>query len=210
MNAEMGFRDEGTGRLVTVRTQLLTGESLTQTALIIMKRQMRIVRVQFDRIESHRSKLDSITPDGPGLKIPATKLTQEEYYQHLTMLFGDIHFLLVSIAGISRLFRLMMKDMKGEPEFKKIEARHRGFFRDAHEFRNHLEHIDDRVKKGIKGLGDCRETLFSFDGKSFEFGPELRRQLEEFLDEVNNAYEAYRQRKGLSGKATTVSSEIKV
>jgi hypothetical protein len=194
-------------RLVAVHTQLLTGDSRAQTALLIMGREMRIARAQFDRIESNRVKLESLTPPGPGLMIPATRLTQEEFYESLSMLFGDIHFLLVSMAGISRLYDLMKNDLKGESEFESIGRKHREMFRKARVFRNHLEHIDDRVREGIKGLGDCRETLFSFDGKSFDFGPQLREELEEFHTEVKAAYNAYRKRKGLSDKAV-VSSEI--
>jgi|GEM_PF-2922524 len=196
-------------KLVAIHTQLLTGDSRAQTALLILNREMRIAKVQFERIESHRTTLDSLTPPGPGLMIPATKLTQEEYYECLTLLFGDIHFLLVSMASISRLYRFMRDDLRGEEEFDKIGQKHRKMFEGARVFRNHLEHIDDRVKAGIRGLGDCRETLFSFDGKSFDFGPQVRQELEEFHSEVKAAYEAYRKRKGLSGKAT-VSSEITV
>jgi len=206
---QKGPEPAGGRRLVAVHTQLLTGESRAQTTLLIMGREMRIARAQFDRIESHRIKLESLTPPGPGLMIPATKLTQEEYYERLSMLFGDIHFLLVSMAGISRLYELMKNDLDGEKEFEEIGRKHREMFRKARVFRNHLEHIDDRVRKGIKGLGDCRETLFSFDGKSFDFGPQLRRELEEFFAEVKAAYEAYRKRKGLNEK-TVVSSAITV
>lgn len=194
-------------KLVAVHTQLLTGDSRAQTALLIMSREMRIAKVQFDRIEHHRTMLDSLTPPGPGLMIPATRQTQEEYYECLTLLFGDLHFLLVSMAGISRLYRLMRDDLKGEEEFAKMGQKHRKVFEEARVFRNHLEHIDDRVKAGIKGLGDCRETLFSFDGKTFDFGPQLREELEMFYSEVKAAYGAYRKRKGLSDKAI-VSSEI--
>ncbi len=206
MEEVKGSESAGGRRLVAVHTQLLTGDSRAQTALLILGREMRIARAQFDRIESHRAKLESLTPPGPGLMIPATRLTQEEYYESLSKLFGDIHFLLVSMAGISRLFVLMKNDLKGENEFESIGRKHGEMFRKARVFRNHLEHIDDRVRKGIKGLGDCRETLFSFDGKSFDFGPQLREELEKFYSEVKMAYEAYRKRMGLS--KAIVSSEI--
>jgi hypothetical protein len=196
-------------KLVKVHTMLLTGENRAQTALLIMVREMRVVRAQFARIKSHCARLDSGTPAPPGVTIPGNLMTQAEMIECVSLLYGDVHFLLVSMSGISHLFELMRDDLRGEVEFDEIHRTHKEMFEKARAFRNHLEHIDERVKKGIAGLGDFRETLFSFDGKSFDFGPQTEKELEDFFSEVKAAHEAFRKRKGL-GEDVVVRSEIKI
>jgi hypothetical protein len=204
-----GLKNMNGKKIVKVHTMLLTGENRAQTALLIMVREMRVARAQFARINSHCAKLDSGTPALPGVAIPGDLMTQEEMIECVSLLYGDVHFLLVSMSGILHLFELMRGDLKGEVEFDEINRKHKEMFEKARAFRNHLEHIDDRVKKGVGGLGDFRETLFSFDGKSFDFGHQTEKELEDFFSEVKAAHEAFRRRKGLSGDVV-VRSEIKV
>lgn len=77
-----------------------------------------------------------------------------------------------------------------EPALKEIRERYKSVLRKANEFRNHLEHVDEELDRGVHDFGRLDGTIFSFDGEKIDIGPSLRAKTESLFREVLDACEA--------------------
>lgn len=181
---------------LVIHAQLMSGQTHAHTAGLLLGREMHKIRRQFQRIKSHLPKLEG----------EPTK--DENRSERLSMLFGDIHYLLISVKGAWRFFELICQDLGNEPELRQIRKKYSQTFLDAGRFRNRLEHIDDWVKKGTLGLGDVRGTVFTFDGRSLDFGANFEAAIEEFYRETKSAFDTITERKGVRG--TAIRTDIRL
>jgi methionine synthase II (cobalamin-independent) len=85
-------------------------------------------------------------------------------------------------------------------EFHLVRERHRDSLRKYNDFRNHLEHIDDRLNKGVTDLGNLGGTTFSFDDKSFEVGEAQRREMEEIFNDITWAAKTVSARQSIESR----------
>lgn len=176
---------------------LMKAQTKAGTAVLLMGQEIRIIRGQFRRIRDDQKNLNLKPEQGQGISAIGTRMSQDEYFDSLAMLFGDIHFLIVSMSRLWRLFEQVRKDLPGEPELDDIAKEYRTLFEDVRFFRNRLQHIEGMVQTGVTGLGDARPSSFGFDGKSFGYGPEVEAKVVDFYERVKTAHETIAKRRGL-------------
>jgi len=124
-------------------------------------------------------------------------MSKDDFFDALAVLFGDIHFLVIAMSRLWRLFEKIRNDLPKEPELDAIAKKYRGFFEKARITRNRVEHLEGMVQDGIPGLGDIRPSSLGFDDKKFDYGPEVEQRIIAFYEEVRNAHQAIARRKGL-------------
>jgi len=129
--------------------------------------------MQFQRIKTDAQSLQ--TPSKGG----ATNA-----WEGTIALFGDIHFLLILLDKIDSLLKLMIQYLPGKQSLKDVKARHQVSLKNYNDFRNHLEHIDDRIKKGVRDLGNLGDSTYTFDGERFDLGPATEKEVEDIFSEI--------------------------
>jgi len=184
--------------LRAVVVPLLKAQTKAGTAVLIMGQEIRIVKGQFKRIRDSERLLGlEPSPEDIAKGTVGEHMTGEDRIDCTAMLFGDIHFLLVSMWRMWRLFERIRKDLPDETELNEIAKKYRNFFEGIRRFRNKVEHIEGIVEQGISGLGDARPSAFGFDDRSFYYGPEVETAIVAFYEEVKTAHEIIAKRKGL-------------
>jgi len=112
-------------------------------------------RVQSDRAESfasfERSREEWPTPPD---RTPHRRL------------FLDVHFMLVCADKVQALVIRLAKKHPGA-EIAALCERHKAEFKAWNDFRNHLEHIDDRIDK-FGDLGNLNDWTYTFAGEKLD------------------------------------------
>jgi hypothetical protein len=146
------------------------------TALFLLRKAVGNARMQFQRIKTDAQSLQSPSKGGPS-----------NAWEGTMALFGDIHFLLISLDKVDLLLNLMIRYLPGNQFLKDVKARHQKALKDYNDFRNHLEHIDDRIKRGVRDLGNLGDSTYVFDGQRFDLGPATEREVEDIFSEILKA-----------------------
>jgi hypothetical protein len=176
---------------------LLRAETKGGTALLLMGQEFCIIRGQFKRIRDHQDNLMLEVESEKDIPRMGEQFAKINLLDETAMMFGDIHFLLISMRRMESLFKEIKEELPKEPELAAIQKRYRNFFERIRKFRNKVEHIEGMVKKGVPYLGDVRASSFTFDEEEFYYGPEVEATITAFYEEVKNAHEAIVKRKGL-------------
>jgi hypothetical protein len=98
-------------------------------------------------------------------------------------LFSDIHHYFVCWAEVSKLYSKLRKI---QPAFSAIPRECLQDLKIHRDFRNHLEHIEDRISRGVSDLGNLLNTEFTFDGKKVDIGDNDFAKLKRFYEELLN------------------------
>lgn len=175
--------------------RLEPGQALT--ALLMMKTEIDKIRLQFQRIREDDSLIRSLVhphilredwfDEETRIKI---RSDQEKSQKALTALFADIHYLLIGLARLDLFLRWLEKLLPSEPELRDVRGKFARLLKDSNDFRNHLEHINERIARGVSDLGNLSGTLFTFDGKQFDVGPALQAEVEAFFEALISGCEA--------------------
>jgi hypothetical protein len=181
-----------------VLVPLVKAQTKAGTAILLMGQEVRIIRGQFMRIRDNEKKLGLVpTPEEISRGIVGVQMSGEDRLDCGAILIGDVHFLLVSIWRMWRLFERVRKDLPDEPELNEIVKKYRRFFEEIRRFRNRVEHIEGVVEQESLGLGDVRPSAFGFGGDSFDYGPEVESTITTFYREVKEAHLLIAKRRGL-------------
>jgi len=178
--------------LRAVAIPLLKAQTRAGTAILLMNQEIRIIRCQFRRIIADQKNLNLEPEQGIGFHG-----SQEEYLDNIAIIFGDVHFLLISMSRMWRLFEQIRKDLPDEPEWNTIAKKYRDFFEEIKGFRNHVEHIEGMVRDDASSLGNIRTSVFGFNDRDFYYGPEVESQINTFYEEVKTNHQIIAKRKGL-------------
>lgn len=174
---------------------LLKAKTKAGTAVLIMGLETRVIRSQFERIREMQEHLCLGPADDLDALEPKSPLNDQQ--ARIAVLFGDIHFLIISMSRLWRLFERVMKDMPDEPELKAISKKYRPLFEEVRFFRNKLQHIEGLVEAEVGALGDARSAAFGLDGKTFHYGTEVESKVQSFYEAVRDTHLAIARRKGL-------------
>jgi len=113
----------------------------------------------FLKIEIQRTRINDVLSDVEPKK--------------LSMLFGDIHFYLISTTNLYKCLKELLRVIPNDTQLKKIINKYKTFLEIIKTLRDHLEHIlDGRLDgKGYKGK-PLREPgmLGNLDGDVYNFG----------------------------------------
>ena len=176
---------------------------LAQGAVWLSLEAMDKVRMQFRRIRADVSEWHGITYDDNSIGTPDWYRNRTEWTTALNSLYGDIHFLLISLRHLDLSFRMLRRHLPQELELEAVRAKHNEFLKGVGGLRNHLEHIDERLEAGVSNYGSVNidGTSFEFDNDRIEIGPEQEARVEEFFRDLLTACRAIadRQREGTVG-----------
>lgn len=168
-------------RLVQAHIPLLSAKDKETTVLILLKFEMKKVRLQFQRLEE-----DWRTEDAS----PKSSGTQIALAERQTRLFADIHFLLVCLKKLRSVFFRMRRYFPDSEELKSINDRYGQLLEDCSRMRDNLEHIDDRPGKGEVSLGSTFGTVFQFGKRQLNLDKAFTTKIESFYKELESAYDA--------------------
>ncbi len=151
----------------------------TSVALLIFEKYANATEIQFERIQQDKKALPG---PGPGAD---TKL--------MITLFSDIHFYFVCIDKVQNLLEAIAKS-DGEPSFIELWSRYQSIFKPYNDARNHLEHIEDRIKekKYLSDLGNLHNNTYTFGGEPFDIS---RKGLDTVIESYNDVYSLLKERK---------------
>jgi hypothetical protein len=161
---------------VQVATLATKSSPPISSSLVLLKNAVDNARMQFRRIENDAQALYAALKGGALQTRPST-----------TPLFGDIHFLLISLDKIDMLLKLMIRYLPTNQSLKTIQSQHQKALKDYNDFRNQLEHIDNYVKQGTQDLGNLNNGIYTFDGKSFDLGTNTESEVEAIFSEILKA-----------------------
>lgn len=153
-------------------------------ALMFMDNTMHAIRLQFKRIEEDNITLRKV--------VDVWKQAMKEgkdsphWGDHQRTLFTDIHFLLESLGMFDAIFIMFEKTLPSEPEFPQIRTKYKSALKDYNTFRNHIEHIYQRVEEGVQDLGNIRGDRFTFNGRELDLSS-ASREVEAIYKEIVDA-----------------------
>lgn len=91
----------------------------------------------------------------------------------LVVLFADIHFFLVSLSSLYRILNALRAVVKNEHKFGTLFKQYRPQLEYLDKFRDHLEHIEDRLDGVAKGKPLKNPSMFgNLFGDEYDFGGE--------------------------------------
>ena len=171
-------------------------------ALLFLWEGVEDARLQFGRIREDRKafmqareELDRLSSEA---RVSRQDLASQEkreeamesFHHNNQALFADVHFLLISLDKID-LFSKMLTDCLGG-KTNRIRQDYSRSLKEYNDFRNHLEHVDQRIKNGVTDLdlGSLVGDRFRFKGKPFDIGPAREREVEGIFSEILAACEA--------------------
>ena len=159
-------------------------------ALFLVKLEMDKARLQFQRLRHDSQDLDSLLH---GTSERAELWMSEDYQRRrmesMVALFADIHFLLICLDKLDLLVKMLARLLPMAEEIAGVRKKYAVILREYSTFRNHLEHIDERVERGISDLGNLNNGSFTFDGRLFDVGPSREREVEEIFEAILHALE---------------------
>jgi hypothetical protein len=193
----------GSTRLVRAHVLLLSADDKETTAMTLFKFEMRKTRLQFRRIEEDLQALEDLHKSSQ---------VQTDLLDAQARLFADIHFLFVCLKIMDSLFYKMEKYFPEDPRLKELRNRYRSLLHDYGDFRDDLEHIEDRPGEGVTGLGSTFGTFFNFGDRQIDIGSEQKATVEKFYAEVASVYEGIlKKRRGESGQQLLrLSGHVKI
>lgn len=123
-------------------------------ALLTLERYVNGATIQWNRIQA-----DKIALPGPGPGVDQTLM--------LT-LFLDIHFYFVCYDKAQNLLKHFVKT-DGDPKLDNLWQTLKSKFKPFNDARNHLEHIETRIKrKYLSDFGNLYKDTFTFGGERFD------------------------------------------
>ncbi len=157
-------------------------------AFYFMEVQIRAARVQQQRIQRGYKRCDAIVKDvkeerrRPGLG------------NVLTDLSNDIHFYLISASRLLTYAEYIATETRF-PELGRVMRRYRRELKDLDTFRDHLEHMEERLPGGKKrhtlakpwDMGNMAGEHFTIGGKAVNIGKDSWRLLTLFWKEFTLA-----------------------
>jgi len=164
-----------------------------RVALLFLKREVDKARLQFSRIRQDRDEVEQFTDLSTNRRNSHGLLkVQQRFDEAMLALFADIHFLLICLDKIDLLLRMLQKHFPTNQKLNNILHLHSKSLKDYNDFRNHLEHIDERIEDKVSDLGNLQNNMFTFAGKRFNIGTDTENELERILDETLSALENVR------------------
>lgn len=164
--------------------------STARVALIFLKREVDKARLQFRRIRQDRDEVEKFTGLFTNRKNSHGFLrVQQRSNEAMLALFADIHFLLICLDKIDLLLRMLQKHLPTNQKLNNILQLHSKSLKNYNDFRNHLEHINERIENKVSDLGNLQNNMFTFAGKNFDIGPDTENEVEKILDETLSALE---------------------
>jgi len=193
---------EGNG-LVHAHVLLLSTGDKETAALTLFRFEMRKTRLQFRRIEEDRQMLENWDKASEG---------KVDLLDAQARLFADIHFLFVCLKKLDSLFYKMEKYFPEDSKLKDLRNRYRSLLCGYGDFRDDLEHIEDRPGEGITGLGSTFGTFFNFGDRQIDTGSEQKATVETFFTEVESVYDEIlkKKRKESGQQLVVLSGQIKI
>jgi len=165
--------------------------------LILLEIEVRKARLQFVRIRQDVTKIEALfrALENEALSIikgsgsPAASISQQKDVEPGLALFADVHFLLNCLDKVDILIRMLESLLPTNQKLMLVRASHANTLKEWNDFRNHLEHIDERVRRGVSDLGNLGNDLFTFDGKALDIGPACQKEFGDIFSETLTALE---------------------
>ncbi len=128
----------------------------TMVYLLMLERALNRAIIQHERIKSDSDEIEKAVHDND--------LTRMRRY--MITLFSDIHHYLITWAEFDKLYHHLKQH---DPKYQLLPA-DPPELREHVDFRNHLEHIAERIERGVSDLGNLNGDEFSFDGRTINIG----------------------------------------
>jgi len=124
-------------------------------ALLTLERYVNGTMIQWNRIQSDKRALP-----GPGPGVDQTLM--------LT-LFLDIHFYFVCYDKAQNLLKYLAEETDGDAKLNNLWQTLRHKFKPFNDARNHLEHIENRIRRRyLSDFGNLENDTFTFGGERFD------------------------------------------
>lgn len=141
-------------------------------ALLTLERYVNGAIIQWDRIQADKEALP-----GPGPGVDRTLMLK---------LFLDIHFYFICCDKAQNLLGYLSKT-DGGPKLVRLWQTLKPNFKPFNEARNHLEHIETRIKKKyLFDLGNLENDTFTFGGERFDISASSLKILTDAYEQVVN------------------------
>src|SRR6266508_309429 len=144
--------------------------------------------VQWHRIQQDDAMTWAAMDEDFGLLHEGVAPTPEVMQLLRVRYFADIHSFLIMVDKAQILFRGLVK-ADGGADLQGLWERSKIFLKRYNDFRNDLEHIDERIARGlvepgITDLGNVLNDTYTFSGKIMDIGPEGLKFLTDMYDEI--------------------------
>jgi len=139
--------------------------------LMMIEKAVNKAIIQHERIAHEDLSLRKIRKPGPKMK------------RAITTIFSDIHYYLICWAEVDKLYHTLRKV---QPIFKEVSKNYLEDLAEHRKYRNHLEHVDDRIERGVSDLGNLSKGKFTFDGKQLDISDSDLQKLKRFYGELIN------------------------
>lgn len=123
-------------------------------ALTILEKYVNGAIIQRERIETDKSALPG---PGPGVD-----------HRLMLTLFPDVHFYFICLDKARSLFR-RIAETDEDPLLQNLWNRFEPRFRPYRRARNHLEHIEERIRPTyLRDFGNLTDDIYTFGGERFD------------------------------------------
>jgi hypothetical protein len=177
-------------------------------ALTLIDEEMQKVRRQFERIRQDRIEiqaqskivLDYVKVEGANTVWDSSKDTAPLFDMIIRSgnkniyLLADIHYLLISLGMIGKLFKMLEKALPDAYELKAVRKNYDLIFKDYSDFRSNIEHIYDKLTPELPNHGGYNEEEYFFGDKKFKIGKQREEEIERIYSDIKAAVNAYRER----------------
>jgi hypothetical protein len=102
----------------------------------------------------------------------------------MLMFFGDVHYYFICWDNINKLFKRVNKLLPQSDKLEKLNTKYKEIFIGHNKFRNHLEHIDDRIQSRIMDLGNFSHGNFTFNNESIDVSENDARHIVGFYNDL--------------------------
>lgn len=155
--------------------------------LLTLERYVNGTIIQWNRIQADKRALPG---PGPGVD---QKL--------MLTLFLDIHFYFVCYDKGQNLIGYLAK-INGDPNLHNIWQTLKPKFRPFNDARNHLEHIETRIKREyLSDFGNLENDTFTFGGERFDISASGLKILEDAYEQVVSALRSRPENYGMSSNS---------
>jgi hypothetical protein len=153
------------------------------------------IKLQFDRIKQDIDDFATLSASMSGTKIAnavpyrygsePSDLGLQQFHRINTAIFTDVHMLLIALQQLNDLLECIIKKklLPDVIDFEQLQIKYKNWLKTCTDFRNHLEHISERVVRGVSDLGNIINDSFSFDGETISIGPDQERMVEQFAND---------------------------
>jgi hypothetical protein len=182
--------------------------SKDEAALELIEEEMKAIRRQFDRIKQDRIEIESqsnlvldyVKFDGKEASwdnskdtTPLFDMIKGSRSKH-TYLLADMHYLLISLAMIGKLFIMLKKALPDANELNVVGKNYDPIFKDYSEVRANIEHIYEKIKPEMPNHGGHNDEGYFFGNKNFKIGKQRQEEIERIYSDIKAAVKAYRDR----------------